>query len=76
MISPATGAVLATFRGAFEGAEFGADILSLGDVNGDGAPEFAVTSDGLHPGGLLQAFTVKLLRTQPRAVGAARIGSR
>lgn len=47
------GAVIHTLRGNKKGGQFGHKVAGLGDINGDGHSDFAVTAladDGKHPG--------------------------
>ena len=44
VLSGATGAVVRTITGAKEGETLGFDTTTLGDVDGDGTPDFLVTS--------------------------------
>lgn len=44
LYSGKTGAVLATYTCATPGETFGFDTTTLGDVNGDGAPDFLITA--------------------------------
>ncbi|HTE05893.1 MAG TPA: integrin alpha, partial [Planctomycetota bacterium] len=51
VISGKDRATLATFTGALPGDEFGFDATGLGDVDGDGAPDFLVTAASSNDGG-------------------------
>ncbi len=74
IVSPASGRLLATLTGASTGLEFGSDVAVLGDVNGDGHPEIAVSSARIGAWGHVQVITVKSgsLPAARAALGARR----
>ncbi len=51
IVSPATGAILRHWDGTSLGGEFGANVANVGDYDGDGRDDFAITSDLIVPTG-------------------------
>lgn len=60
-IDGATATIINQGQGGVDNDQFGSDVCGLGDINGDGLPEFAVSMPNLDSGGLVDCGRVYII---------------